>query len=123
LRVRRQRRLEPRNSAVYLVEPSVHAAGRCAGRISLAAANSHGVIKHTSREVERDCSESARARLYVDVTRAGEHVTIACGEDEVQNFRELLVRAQRDNGKVLVRDVQRGVTLRAKSWNRSACAE
>ncbi len=54
----------------------------------------------------------ARRGLYVDVTRAREHVTIAYGKDEVQDFGELLVRAQRDTGKVLVRDVQRDVTVR-----------
>jgi ATP-dependent exoDNAse (exonuclease V) beta subunit len=54
----------------------------------------------------------ARRGLYVDVTRAREDVTIAYGKDEVQDFGELLVRAQRDNGKVLVRDVVRDVNLR-----------
>ncbi len=57
-------------------------------------------------------SAEARRGLYVDVTRAREHVTIAYGKDEVQDFGELLVRAQRDTGKVLVRDVQRDVTVR-----------
>jgi ATP-dependent exoDNAse (exonuclease V) alpha subunit len=39
----------------------------------------------------------ARRGLYVDVTRAREDVTIAYGKDEVQDFGELLARAQRDN--------------------------
>lgn len=33
-----------------------------------------------------------------------EHRAIAYGKNEVQDFGDLLVRAQRDNGKVLVRD-------------------
>ena len=41
----------------------------------------------------------ARRGLYVDVTRAREDVTIAYGKDEVQDFGELLVRAQRDTAK------------------------
>jgi ATP-dependent exoDNAse (exonuclease V) alpha subunit len=57
-------------------------------------------------------SAEARRGLYVDVTRAREDVTIAYGKDEVQDFGELLVRAQRDQGKVLVRDVVRDVNLR-----------
>jgi hypothetical protein len=39
-------------------------------------------------------------------------VTVAYGKDEVRDFGELLVRAQRDNGKVLVRDVLRDVGFR-----------
>jgi len=39
-------------------------------------------------------------------------VTIAYGTNDVHDFGELLVRAQRENGKVLVRDVQRDVGLR-----------
>jgi hypothetical protein len=39
-------------------------------------------------------------------------VTVAYGKDEVQDFGELLVRAQRDTGKVLVRDVLREVGFR-----------
>ena len=54
----------------------------------------------------------ARRGLYVDVTRAREDVTIAYGKDEVQDFGDLLVRAQRDQGKVLVRDVVRDVNIR-----------
>ncbi len=54
----------------------------------------------------------ARRGLYVDVTRAREDVTIAYGKDDVRDFGDLLVRAQRDNGKVLVSDVQRVVALR-----------
>jgi hypothetical protein len=57
-------------------------------------------------------SAEARRGLYVDVTRAREHVTVAYGKDEVQDFGELLVRVQRDNGKVLVRDVLRDVGCR-----------
>lgn len=57
-------------------------------------------------------SAEARRGLYVDVTRAREDVTIAYGKDDVQDFGELLVRAQRDNGNVLVRDVVRDVGLR-----------
>jgi hypothetical protein len=57
-------------------------------------------------------SAEARRGLYVDVTRAREDVTIAYGKDEVRDFGDLLVRAQRDQGKVLVRDVVRGVNLR-----------
>jgi len=57
-------------------------------------------------------SAEARRGLYVDVTRAREGVTIAYGKGEVSDFGELLVRAQRDNGKALVRDVQRDVGIR-----------
>jgi ATP-dependent exoDNAse (exonuclease V) alpha subunit len=57
-------------------------------------------------------SAEARRGLYVDVTRAREDVTIAYGRDEVRDFGDLLVRAQRDNGKVLVRDVVRNVNMR-----------
>ncbi len=59
-------------------------------------------------------SAEARRGLYVDVTRAREDVTIAYGKDEVQDFGDLLVRAQRDNGKVLVRDVVRDVSVRVQ---------
>jgi ATP-dependent exoDNAse (exonuclease V) alpha subunit len=54
----------------------------------------------------------ARRGLYVDVTRAREDVTIAYGKDEMHDFGDLLVRAQRDSGKVLVRDVERDVRMR-----------
>jgi ATP-dependent exoDNAse (exonuclease V) beta subunit len=57
-------------------------------------------------------SAEARRGLYVDVTRAREDVTIAYGKDEVQDFGDLLVRAQRDQGKVLVRDVERDIRVR-----------
>jgi hypothetical protein len=57
-------------------------------------------------------SAEARRGLYVDVTRARENVTVAYGKDEVRDFGELLVRVQRDNGKVLVRDVLRDVGFR-----------
>ena len=57
-------------------------------------------------------SAEARRGLYVDVTRAREDVTIAYGKDEVQDFGDLLVRAQRDNGKGLVLDVVRDVNVR-----------
>jgi ATP-dependent exoDNAse (exonuclease V) alpha subunit len=57
-------------------------------------------------------SVEARRGLYVDVTRAREDVTIAYGKDEVRDFGELLARAQRDQGKVLVRDVERVVSVR-----------
>ena len=33
-------------------------------------------------------------------------MTIAYGKDDVRDFGDLLVRAQRDNGKMLVRDVE-----------------
>jgi len=56
-------------------------------------------------------SAEARRGLYVDVTRAREDVTIAYGKDDVSDFGNLLVRAQRD-AKVLVRDVVRDVGLR-----------
>ena len=56
-------------------------------------------------------SAEARRGLYVDVTRAREDVTIAYGKDDVHDFGDLLMRTQRDNGKVLVRDVQREVGL------------
>ncbi len=49
-------------------------------------------------------SADARRGLYVDVTRAREDVTIAYGKDNVCDFGDLLVRAQRDKGKMLVRD-------------------
>jgi len=48
------------------------------------------------------------------VTRAREDVTIAYGKDEVQDFGDLLVRAQRYHGKMLVLDVVRDVNLRAE---------
>jgi ATP-dependent exoDNAse (exonuclease V) beta subunit len=57
-------------------------------------------------------SAEARRELYVDVTRAREDVTIAYGKDEVRDFGDLLVRAQRDQGKMLVRDVERVVNVR-----------
>jgi hypothetical protein len=57
-------------------------------------------------------SAEARRGLYVDVTRAREDVTVAYGKDEVQDFGDLLVRAQRDQGKLLVRDVARDVNIR-----------
>jgi len=59
-------------------------------------------------------SAEARRGLYVDVTRAREDVTVAYGNDDVHDFGDLLARAQRDNGKALVRDVQRDVGLRRK---------
>jgi hypothetical protein len=49
-------------------------------------------------------SADARRGLYVDITRAREDVAIAYGKDDVRDFGDLLVRAQRDNGKTLVRD-------------------
>jgi len=57
-------------------------------------------------------SAEARRGLYVDVTRARNDVTIMYGKDDVHDFGDLLARAQRDNGKVLVRDVARDATLR-----------
>jgi hypothetical protein len=51
------------------------------------------------------------------VTRARENVTIAYGKDEVADFGDLLVRAQRDNGKLLVRDVERDVRVRVAREN------
>jgi hypothetical protein len=57
-------------------------------------------------------SVEARRGLYVDVTRAREEVTIAYGRDEVRDFGELLLRAQRDQRKALVRDVERVVSVR-----------
>jgi hypothetical protein len=48
------------------------------------------------------------------VTRAREDVTIAYGKDEVQDVGDLLVRAQRDNGKMLVLDVVRNVNMRVE---------
>lgn len=59
-------------------------------------------------------SAEARRGLYVDVTRARKDVTIAYGKDEVRDFGELLVRAQRDQGKMLVRDVERNVSVRVE---------
>jgi ATP-dependent exoDNAse (exonuclease V) alpha subunit len=56
-------------------------------------------------------SADARRGLYVDVTRAREDVTIAYGKDGVRDFGDLLVRAQRDNGKMLVRDVEQQLEL------------
>ena len=47
-------------------------------------------------------SADARRGLYVDVTRAREDVTIAYGKDIVRDFGDVLVRVQRDNGKLLV---------------------
>lgn len=57
-------------------------------------------------------SAKARRGLYVDVTRARENVTIAYGKDDVRDFGALLVRAQRDNGKALMRDVVQDVNVR-----------
>jgi ATP-dependent exoDNAse (exonuclease V) alpha subunit len=57
-------------------------------------------------------SVEARRGLYVDVTRARGAVTIAYGKDQVWDFGDLLSRAQRDQGKVLVRDVVRDVNIR-----------
>lgn len=56
----------------------------------------------------------ARRGLYVDITRAHEDVTIAYGKDEVRDFGELLARAQRDQGKILVRDLERIVSVRVE---------
>jgi len=82
----------------------------------------HGYATTSYRSQERTVdavfafasSAEARRGFYVDATRAREDVTIAYGKDHVRDFGELLVRAQRDNGKVLVRDVQRDVGLRRK---------
>jgi hypothetical protein len=68
-------------------------------------------------------SADARRGLYVDVTRAREDVTIAYGKDDVRDFGELLVRAQRDNGKMLVRDVNAARLERDKERKRSATIE
>jgi hypothetical protein len=38
-------------------------------------------------------------------------VTIAYGKDDVRDFGQLLMRAQRDNGKMLVRDVEQQLDL------------
>jgi len=57
-------------------------------------------------------SAEARRGLYVDVTRARDNVTIGYGKDEVQDFGDLLVRTQRDNVKVCVREVMRDVNFR-----------
>jgi len=57
-------------------------------------------------------SAEARRGLYVDVTRARDDVTIAYGKDDVQDFGDLLFRAQRDNGKVLVREAVHDVNVR-----------
>ncbi len=46
------------------------------------------------------------------MTRAREDVTIAYGKDEVPDFGDLLARAQRANGRVLVRDLELVVNLR-----------
>jgi hypothetical protein len=48
-----------------------------------------------------------RRGTYVDVTRARDTVTIAYGQDRVSDFGDLMVRAQRDQGKTLVRDTER----------------
>ena len=53
----------------------------------------------------------ARRGLYVDVTRAREDVTIAYGKVDVRDFGDLLGRAQRNPGKMLVRDVERQLEL------------
>ncbi len=50
-------------------------------------------------------SADARRGLDVSLTRAREDVTIAYGNDDVRDFGDLLVQAQRDNGKILVRDI------------------
>ncbi len=57
-------------------------------------------------------SAEARRGLYVDVTRAREDVTIAYGKDGVRDFGMLLVVAQRNNRKVLVREVAQDVNAR-----------
>ena len=56
-------------------------------------------------------SADARRGLYVGVTRAREDVTIAYGKDDVRDFGDLFVRAQRDNGKMLVRDVAQQLAI------------
>jgi ATP-dependent exoDNAse (exonuclease V) alpha subunit len=60
-------------------------------------------------------SVEARRGLYVDVTRARGDVTIAYGKGQVRYFGELLARAQRDQGKALVRDVERSVSVRGRA--------
>lgn len=57
-------------------------------------------------------SADAWRGLYIDVTRAREDVTIAYGKDDVRDFGDLLMRAQRDNGKMLVRDIVHDVNIR-----------
>jgi hypothetical protein len=52
-------------------------------------------------------SNEARRGLYVDVTRATENVTVVYGRDQIEDFGELLYRAQRDGDKQLVRDYQK----------------
>ncbi len=47
---------------------------------------------------EQASSVEARRVVYFDVTRAREDVTTAHGKDEAQDFGELLLRAQRDQG-------------------------
>ncbi len=78
---------------------------RCDDFVSVARATVDSVFALAS-------SAEARRGLYVDVTRAREDVTIAYGKNEVQDFGDLLMRAQRDQGKVLVRDVERNVNMR-----------
>ena len=82
----------------------------------------HGYATTSYRSQERTVDSvfalasaaEARRGLYVDVTRAREDVTIAYGKDEVQDFGDLLVRAQRDSGKILVLDVERNVSVRVE---------
>ncbi len=68
-------------------------------------------------------SADARRGLYVDVTRAREDVTIAYGKDDVRDFGDLLVRAQRDNGKMLVRDIISARLERNEERKRQRVAE
>jgi hypothetical protein len=57
-------------------------------------------------------STDARRGLCVNVTRTREDVTIVYGKDSVRDFGDLLVRTQRDNGKMLVRDIVHEVNIR-----------
>ncbi len=68
-------------------------------------------------------SADARRGLYVDVTRAREHVTIAYGKDDVRDFGDLLVRAQRDTSKMLVRDIISAQFERDEKRKRELAAE
>lgn len=61
----------------------------------------HRIGRRGGRSIVFALASSAEARreLYVDVTQARVDVTLAYGKDEIQDFGDLLVRAQRDQGK------------------------
>jgi hypothetical protein len=63
-------------------------------------------------------ASDGRRGNYVDVTRARDTVRVAYGRDQIRDFGELMHKAQRDQGKTLVRDAERIVAQRvaAELW-------